>query len=405
MPRRRGGCFSQPARARARGRRRGALARRRGRWPRDRRAGPPLLLALLPALGVLYALSGYRDTYVDVVLPEAAGIAAGGLWPAGALSLVAAALAVRGLEGERRAAVAAGAVAGLAALAHPSGVLVLVGIALALAVAWRPAEAALVALGALPGVVVAAVAYGFALDVSWAAFTAHMTGLREYLWSNRVLQWLPLAGVIGAARGSLTVGVLLAGWFGAFASSTAPRRTSAGRRLVLRRLCPGAAGVRVLVASLPLLVPSLPRRLERPWTLARSAFDPLLQQRQPLGQDHVLVGELRDHRRVVQQHEQDEEDPDREQDCRRIAGRRRPSRRSCRAPRATPRGRAARCRSRARAARSALAAGGCGSARARRGSAGSRRSSATIEMRSGVIGSSIGTTRRRKMPTKSASVP
>ena len=224
-----------------------------------------LMLALLPLLGVVYSLSGYRDTYVDVVLPEAAGIAAGGRWPSGALALVAAALLVRALARERRAAVAAGGVAGLAALVHPSGVLVLVGIALALAFAWRPVEGGLVALAALPGVVAAAAAYGLALDASWDAFTAHMTGLREYVWSNRVLQWLPLAGVIGAARGSLPVAALLAGWFGGFAFvyGASPNLTTEDGSYLLA-FVPALPAFGLLVASLPLLVPSLPRRLADP---------------------------------------------------------------------------------------------------------------------------------------------
>jgi hypothetical protein len=223
------------------------------------------LLALLPVLGVLYALSGYRDTYVDRVLPEAVGIASGGRFAAGALSLVAGALALLSVETtQSRIALLGGGAAGLAALAHPSGVLVLVGIALAVAVAWRPREGGLVALGAAPGVVAAAIVYGLSLDVSWDAFTGHMTGLREYLWSNRLLQWLPVAGAIGAARGSLPVACLLAGWFGAFAfvyGASPNLNAEDGSYLVA--FVPALPALCLLVAALPLLVPSLPRRLER----------------------------------------------------------------------------------------------------------------------------------------------
>ncbi len=223
-----------------------------------------LLLALMPALGVLYALASYRDIYVDRVLPEAAGIAAGGRFPAGALSLVAGALAVRGLAAGPRVAVLAGVVAGLAALVHPSGALVLVGIGVAYAVAWRPRDGALLALGAAPGVVLAAVAYGIALDVSWDAFTGNMTGLREYLWSNRLLQWLPLAGAIGAARGSVPVACLLAGWFGAFAFVYgASPHLGAEDGSYLVAFVPALPAFSLLVACVPMLVPTLPRRLER----------------------------------------------------------------------------------------------------------------------------------------------
>ena len=224
-----------------------------------------LLLVALPAVGVVYALASYRDTYVDRVLPEAVGIAAGGRFPASALSLVAGAFAIRGLTADgRRVVLLAGLVAGAAALAHPSGVLVLVGIALAYVVAWRPREGAFLALGAVPGVALAAAAYGLELDVSWDAFTGNMTGLREYLWSNRLLQWLPLAGVIGAARGSLPVACLLGGWFGAFAfvfGASPQLGFESGSYLIA--FVPVLPAYALLVCCIPMLVPTLPRRLER----------------------------------------------------------------------------------------------------------------------------------------------
>lgn len=224
-----------------------------------------LLLALLAPLGAFYALSGYRDTYVDRVLPEAAGIASGGRFAAGALSLVAAALAATALRAaDRRAVVLAGLAAGGASLAHPGGVLVLAGIALAAAVSVRPVEGALMAAAAAPGVALAAVVHGIGLDVSWEAFTGSMTGLREYLWSNRLLQWLPVAGVIGAMRGSPPVAALVGGWFAAFAvvyGASPNLPTDDGSYLVA--FVPALPALCLLVASVPLLVPTLPRRLER----------------------------------------------------------------------------------------------------------------------------------------------
>ena len=226
----------------------------------------PLLLVLLPALGVLYVLSRYRDTYVDRVLPVAIGIADGGRFPAAALAVVAGALALRspGAQRHRLAAALAGVVAGAAALAHPSGVLVLVGIAFAYAVAWRPLEAGLVAAAATPGVLLAAASHGVALELSWDAFASNMSGLREYLWSNRLLQWLPLAGAIAAARGSLPVAFLLVGWFGAFAlvygaSEHAPLEDGT----FLISFVPALPAFCLLVASLPLLVPTARNHLER----------------------------------------------------------------------------------------------------------------------------------------------
>ena len=43
--------------------------------------------------------------------------------------------------------------------------------------------------------------HGVGFEASWDAFSANMAGLREHLWSNRLLQWLPLAGVVGIGLG------------------------------------------------------------------------------------------------------------------------------------------------------------------------------------------------------------
>jgi hypothetical protein len=225
-----------------------------------------LAIVLVPPLGVLYALAAYRGTYVDRVLPEAVGIADSGSFAAGALLVVSSALLLAALA--RRAvppAAAAGLLAGVAALAEPSAVLFLLGPALAcaLALAWR--EAAGFAAGAAAPLVALAVWRGAGwIEVSWSAFDANMAGLREYMWSNRLLQWLPIAGAIGVARRSLPAAGLLAGWFGAFALSegaSADLAVADGSFLVA--FVPALPAFSLLVAAVPLLVPTLPDRLDR----------------------------------------------------------------------------------------------------------------------------------------------
>ena len=144
-------------------------------WLGRRLAGPigavvaPLAVILVPVLGVLYANEAFRETYVDRVLTLAVGVADGWSLAAGALLLVAVALIVQG----NRRFVAAGAALGVAVLA------------------------------------VAALSQGVGLEISWDAFEANMAGLREFTWSNRLLQWLPLAGAIGVARRSPLAALLL----------------------------------------------------------------------------------------------------------------------------------------------------------------------------------------------------
>ena len=183
----------------------------------------PLAVVLVPVLGAPYATASFRDTYVDRVLTEAVGVADGWRFAAGALLLLAVALVVQ----RRRPSTLAGV--GLAA-----GVLA-----------------------------VAALHHGVGLDVSKDAFDANMAGLREYTWSNRILQWLPLAGAIGLARCSPLAALLLAAWFGAFALAYgASPNVGVGDGSLFAALVPAFPAFALLVVSVPLLVPTLPARLD-----------------------------------------------------------------------------------------------------------------------------------------------
>jgi hypothetical protein len=183
----------------------------------------PLAVVLVPVLGAPYATASFRDTYVERVLTEAVGIANGWRFAAGALLLLAVALVV-----QRRQAFT---VAGIG-----------------------------VAVGVLA---VAALHHGVGLDVSKDAFDANMAGLREYTWSNRILQWLPLAGAIGVARLSPLAAILLATWFGAFALAYgASPNIGVGDGGLFAALVPAFPAFALLVVSVPLLVPTLPNRIE-----------------------------------------------------------------------------------------------------------------------------------------------
>ena len=179
----------------------------------------PLAVTLVPVFGVLYANEAFRETYVDRVLTLAVGVADGWSLAAGALLLVAVALIVQG----NTRFVAAGAALGGAVL------------------------------------VVAALSQGAGLEISWDAFEANMAGLREFTWSNRLLQWLPLAGAIGVARRSPLAALLLGTWFGAFALAWgASPNVGVGDGSMLAALVPALPAFSLLVASVPLLVPTVP---------------------------------------------------------------------------------------------------------------------------------------------------
>ena len=147
----------------------------------------PLAVTLVPVFGVLYANEAFRETYVDSVLTLAVGVADGWSLATGALLLVAVALIVQG----NTRFVAAGAALGGAVL------------------------------------VVAALSQGAGLEISWDAFEANMAGLREFTWSNRLLQWLPLAGAIGVGDGLRSLRSCSAPGSARSRSPGAPRPTSA----------------------------------------------------------------------------------------------------------------------------------------------------------------------------------
>jgi hypothetical protein len=193
----------------------------------ERIAGPALgawtllVWVALPWLAPLYTLSAYDATMRDEVLPLMVGLTTDGGYLEGVALLAAFALLLE----RRRVTVAA-------------GTLVLAGVA----VLW---------LSRLP-----------VPDLSVDAFKANMAGLREYFWSHRVLQWIPVAGVIAVARCSLPAALALGGWLGGYVLFRAAQPgIGVEDGELFRALLPAFPAYVLLAASLPLLVPTLAARL------------------------------------------------------------------------------------------------------------------------------------------------
>ena len=180
-----------------------------------------LVWVALPWLAPLYTLSSYDATLRDEVLPLAVGLTPDAGYVEGVALLAALALVLE----RRRATVAAGAV-----------------VLAAVAAVW---------LSRLP-----------VPDLSVDAFKANMAGLREYFWSHRVLQWLPVAGAIAVARRSIPAALALAAWLGGYVlfGAAQPEIGLDGGEL-FRALLPAFPAFVLLAASLPLLVPTLAARL------------------------------------------------------------------------------------------------------------------------------------------------
>jgi hypothetical protein len=236
----------------------------------------------------------YHERYVEQFLPQALGLNGLADYPSMVLLLVGAWLFVRALENRAWPdAAAAGVVVGFAIATKPSNAIFLAAPAAAVLLARNlrpvlPFALALVpalltltlwkqrGLGTIPvlaydetrlaaGSGVAAVAaldLGRYVDLDWATLHDNMDSLREYFWSARLLQWAPVAGAIGVARRSAPLAGFVAVWFGTFLllKGSTPFSTVASGSF-FRFLLPAFPAYFLLVVSIPLLVPTLARRL------------------------------------------------------------------------------------------------------------------------------------------------
>jgi hypothetical protein len=246
----------------------------------------------LPYAAIPLFVQRYHDTYVEQVLPQAVGLTAMADYPSMVAVVVSAVLVVRSLQ--RRSlddAILAGLVAGFATGVKPANYVFLAGPALAylLARRWRlgtafaisllPATLALLfwkqrGLGEIPAFAMGAVrsAAGVSIPVGsyweqlvpfdWEIFARNMDYLREFFWSNRVLQWIPFAGLLAVVRRSPPLAGLLGGWLFAYVlvKGSTPR-ASVERGDFWRLVMPAFPAFVILFAAILLLVPGLIARL------------------------------------------------------------------------------------------------------------------------------------------------
>ena len=252
--------------------------------------------AVAPFVAIPYFVQRYHDSWVDQFLPQALGLTQQADFPSVVAVLVAAALTLRALQAAAyREAVLAGTFAGVALALKPANALFLVGPALAFLIARRWRQAALFAvslapalialtlwkskgLGEVPlfadGAVRLAAGLGDPIvlsPTSWFERTIHlnfdtwkqnMSGIREFTWSARVLQFLPLAGALAVARRSIAASGLLLGWLLGYvvvksAADVATVESGSYWRLIM----PALPAFVLLSASVPLLVPTFLDRM------------------------------------------------------------------------------------------------------------------------------------------------
>jgi hypothetical protein len=273
------------------------------------------LWVTVPYLAIPLFVDRYHERYVEQFLPQALGLGQMADYPSMVLVLVSAALVLRSIDARSVPdALLAGLVAGFAAGTKPANYLFLVGPALAYALGrrWReglwfasaivPATLTLAVwkwkgLGGLPvltldevrtaaGTMAPPVASLFERvdTLDWDAWQQNMSGLREYFWSGRLLQWAPLAGALVVARRSPPACGLLLGWMLSYVviKGSSPVAT-VDTGSFFRILMPAFPAFLILVAMVPLLVPTLMRRFG-------SGLDP--PPIRPIGRRVVVAGAI-----------------------------------------------------------------------------------------------------------------
>lgn len=251
------------------------------------------LWVLMPFAAIPLFREDYHAKYVGQFLPQTLGLTAMADFPSMVCLLVAGVLVVRALaRGVWTEWLLAGLATGAAIGIKPSNGIFCVGPALAILVARRatgvpsyliglgPALLALAVwkqrgLGSMPlfavesvrlaaGTTLGAIDIQRYISLDWGNLHRNMDGLREWFWSARLLQWLPLAGTLAVARRSLPIAGLLAGWFAAFLLIKGTNGLSTVESgSFFRFLMPGFPAYFLLAVSIPLLIPTVPARLAR----------------------------------------------------------------------------------------------------------------------------------------------
>ena len=233
----------------------------------------------------------YHDRYVEQLLPQVLGLTAMADYPSMVFLLAAAAFLCRAIDDHRgHDGAIAGLLVGFAIGIKPANAVVLAAPFLALAVARRPRQALAFAVALTPALVTLAlwkhrglgfvpllafggqqVAVGESLvaagvqfrpdryvQLDWGHLYRNILLIREFFWSVRLVEWLPLAGTIAVARRSSPKAVLLLAWLGSFVllKGSAPQ-ASVEDGSFWRLIMPGFPPLLIFLAALPLLRPGV----------------------------------------------------------------------------------------------------------------------------------------------------
>ena len=251
---------------------------------------------VLPFAGLAFATPSFRHTYADGFLTHVLGLTADPAFAAMVALLAAGLFAVRAARtGAALDLVATIAFAATAAAFLPQIALVAAAAPVAALAAGGNRRQAAAAAGALALLLIGvglAVSAGLLTSpfaqIGFGAPSAAAGTLRENFWSGRVLEWLVIAGIIGALRryGSAAAFVCVAAVL-AFLSIDGGSTLEAQHLAMLQGTLPAWPAIVIAIASVTLLVPrghaaqpagaaltSLWLRLQQPGSLRRPGAAP-----------------------------------------------------------------------------------------------------------------------------------
>src|SRR5437763_199645 len=254
---------------------------------------------LLPYLGILVVEPGYHQKYTELTLPQQLGLSSVPDFPATVALLVSAYLCLRVLDSLGwQPAAAAGLAAGWSIAIKPSNSIFLVAPALLFVVERRRALLSFAAglapallilalwkyrgLGELAAAPAERVRLAVGIDSllhrihnpsqnSWAHLQQVLDALREHFWASRVMEWLPVAGVVALLARTRRAFLLVASWFVVFLLAKGTYiPASVEDASFFRILMPAFPAYLLLASAVILLVPGVrPRPEPRPFGLDR----------------------------------------------------------------------------------------------------------------------------------------
>lgn len=199
----------------------------------------------------------YDVNYMEQVVPRALGLTESGEFPTMVTLLMACLLTLRALRGGRPRALFAGLAAGVASMIDAAGLLFVPAALAAFLAARRPRLVVAFAVGLMPGIIVVlARGTGSGIEAgNWDDLQHNGTFIREFFYSLRVLEYLPIAGALAIGRRSMPAMFLIGGWFLTF---LAVQGTSSDilDYSFWRVMLPALPAYVLLSTALPLLVPA-----------------------------------------------------------------------------------------------------------------------------------------------------